>query len=139
LEIRYTKTHEWVLLEDDNAETATVGVSERLILENGRVVFIELPELGAEYEQDEPVGVVETHEGVEVTYHAPVTGEVIEVNADLDSDISLLSNSPEGDGWVFRMRVEFVDELDVLMTPEEYEFFEDEDTEDDDEEDVEDY
>lgn len=139
MEIRYTKTHEWVVLEDDSAETATIGVSERLIALNGRAVFIELPEVGAEYEQDEQIGVIETHEGVEVTYHAPITGEIVEVNTDLDGDIGLLNNSPEGDGWVFRMRVEFADELDVLMTPDEYEFYEDEADEDDDEEDVEDY
>jgi len=139
LEIRYTKTHEWIIPDDESAETASIGVSERLILENGRAVFIELPEVGAEYEQDEPIGVIETHEGIEVTYHAPVTGEVIEVNEELDNDISLLNNSPEGDGWIFRMRLEFPDELDVLMTPEEYEFYEEEEEEDDDEEDVEDY
>lgn len=127
METRYTKTHEWILVETDDEELATVGVSERLVLENGRVVFVELPEVGAEYEQDEPIGVIETREGVTVTYHAPVTGEVVEINEDLDGDVSLLNNSPEGDGWLIRIRMEFVDELDALMTPEEYEFYEDED------------
>lgn len=134
MEVRYTKTHEWAFLEDGDGEVATVGVSERFLLEKGRIVFIELPEVGAEYEQEEPIGILETDKGVEIPYHAPLTGEVIEVNEDLDRDIDLLNDSPEGDGWIFRMRVEFPDEFDLLMTSKEYESYEEEDEENNDEE-----
>ena len=130
METRYTKSHEWIAIEGD--DVASVGITERLILENGRVVFIESSEVGAEYEQDEPIGVLETREGVEIVYHAPATGEVIEVNESLQDDAGVINVSPEGDGWILRMRVEFPDELDSLMTPEEYEFFEDEEKDSDD-------
>jgi glycine cleavage system H protein len=130
VEIRYTKGHEWIVVEDD--EYGTVGVSDRFVLHNGRVVYVEFPEVGAEYEQDEPVGVIETRDGLEVAYHAPVSGEVVEVNEELDDDVNLINVSPEGDGWIFRLRLEFPDELDTLMTPEEYEFYEEEEEAEDD-------
>ena len=134
METRYTKSHEWVVEED---EIGTVGITERLILECGRIDYLELPEVGAEYEQDEPIAVLETREGVEIRYRSPVTGEVIEVNEELEDNPNLINVSPEADGWLFKIRLEFVDELDSLMTDEEYEFFEPE--ADDDEYDDDDY
>lgn len=132
---RYTKNHEWITLEDD--DIAVVGITERLVLENGKIAYIELPDVGAEYEHDEPVAVLETNVGVELTYRCPATGEVTEVNTALEDEETLINNSPETDGWLFRLRVEFPTELESLMDESEYEFFEDDDEEeleDDDEE-----
>ena len=122
METRYTKSHEWIVIEAD--DLGTVGVSERLILENGRVNYVELPDVGAEFEQDEPIGILETRDGEEITVHSPVTGEVVAVNDALEDDPGLVSVSPEGDGWLFRIRPEFSVELESLMTTEEYEFYE---------------
>jgi len=133
---RYTKNHEWILLEGE--DTAVVGITDRLVLENGRIAYIEFPDVGAEYEHDEPIAVLETNAGVELTYRSPATGEVLEVNPDLADEESLINNSPETDGWLFRMRVDFPSELESLMAEDEYEFYEDgeddEDEVDDDDE-----
>ena len=96
---RYTKNHEWITLEGE--DTAVVGITDRLVLENGRIAYIELPDVGAEYEHDEPIAVLETNAGVELTYRAPATGEVIEVNPQLADEESLINNSPETDGWLY--------------------------------------
>ena len=69
MDTRYTRTHEWIVVEEDGL--ASVGVTERVVLKNGRVVYLESSEEGAEYEQEEPIGVLETREGVELVYHAP--------------------------------------------------------------------
>ncbi|GIX07599.1 MAG: glycine cleavage system H protein [Candidatus Poribacteria bacterium] len=130
----YTRTHEWIRLEGE--DEGIVGVTQRRILEYGEVVAVELPEVGAEYEQHEPIGVIETIEGQEYYYRAPVSGEVLEVNAALEEDPTLLNQSAEDEGWIFRMRIEFPGELDDLMDAEEYEFYE-EDSEEEYEEDEE--
>ena len=130
MDTRYTKTHEWIVVEEDGL--ASVGVTERHLLKNGRVVYIESSQKGAEYEQDEPIGVLETREGIELVYHSPATGEVVEVNDALEEDTNLINVSPEDDGWILRMRLEFPDELDALMTQDDYEFFEDEEKETED-------
>ena len=134
---RYTKNHEWITLEGE--DTAVVGITDRLVLENGRIAYIELPDVGAEYEHDEPIAVLETNAGVELTYRAPATGEVIEVNPQLADEESLINNSPETDGWLFRMRVDFPSELESLMEEDEYEFYEDGEDDDDEVDDDDEY
>ncbi|MEO2005063.1 MAG: glycine cleavage system protein H [Candidatus Poribacteria bacterium] len=131
---RYTKNHEWILLE--GADIAIVGITERRVLENGRIAYVELPAVGAEYEHDEPIAVIETNAGIEITYRSPATGEVTAVNGELNDEETLINNSPETDGWLFRLRVEFPADLESLMDESEYEFFEgdDDDPEDDDDE-----
>jgi glycine cleavage system H protein len=132
---RYTKNHEWILLESGGI--AVVGITERRVLENARIAYVELPAVGAEYERGEPIAVIETNAGLEITYRSPATGVVTEVNGELNDEETLLSNSPETDGWLFRLRVEFPAELELLMDESEYEFFEgddDDDPEDDDDE-----
>ena len=133
----YTKNHEWIVLESD--DVAVVGITERLVLENGRIAYIELPDVGAEYELDEPIAVLETNAGVELTYRSPATGEVVEVNTDLEDEETLINSSPETDGWLFRIRVEFPTELESLMDEGEYEFYEDDEDDDDPEDDDDEY
>ena len=122
--MRYTKTHEWIEPEDDGI--AAIGISSRAQQMFGEVVFVELPEEGEEFEQDDPLGNVETIDGEVVTIHSPITGEVIEVNRVLENSPDLVNRSPEGDGWLVKMRMESPREIGALMTPEEYEEYEEE-------------
>lgn len=120
--MKYTRTHEWVEPEDE--EIIAVGISDRAQQMLGEVVFVELPEEGEEFEQDDPLGSIESIDGAVINIHSPVTGEVIEVNSVLESSPDLINRSPEGDGWLVRMSVEVPAELRSLMTPEEYEEYE---------------
>ena len=136
--MRYTRTHEWVELEGE--EIAAIGISSRAQHMSGEVVFVELPEEGAEFEQDDPLGNIETIDGEVVIIHSPITGEVIEVNSILENSPDLVNKSPEGDGWFVKMRMESPREVGALMTQEEYEGYEEEDIgEDDDFESEEEY
>ena len=120
--MRYTKTHEWV--EPEDSETVVVGISARAQQEFGEVVFVELPEEGEEFEQEDPLGSIESIDGAVINIHAPVTGEVIEVNSLLEGSPDLINRSPEGDGWFVKMRMDVPKELTTLMTPEDYEEYE---------------
>lgn len=133
--MRYTRTHEWVEPEDE--KTAVVGISDRAQQALGRIAFVELPEEGEEFEQDDPLGSIESIDGEVMTVYSPITGEVIEVNGALEGSPDLINKSPEGDGWLVKMRMEVPKELGAFMTPDEYEEYEEEliVEEDEDEED----
>ena len=119
--LRYTMNHEWINIQD---ETGTVGITERRLLETGDVVFIDLPELGAVYGMMEPVGIVETREGSEFLFRSPVSGRVVEVNPNLESDASTLNDSPEEEGWIFKIELRYPSEVRRLMTESDYAFYE---------------
>ena len=120
--MKYTRTHEWVEPEDE--ETLIVGVSQRAQQAFGGIVFVGLPEEGEEFEQDDPLGIIESIDGAVAHIRSPVTGEVIAVNDALEESPDLINRSPEGDGWFVKMRMESPRELDALMTPKEYEEYE---------------
>ena len=127
--MRYTRTHEWIEPEDE--EIAAIGISSRAQQIFGEVVFVELPEEGEEFQQDDPLGSVETIDGEVVIIHSPITGEVVEVNIILEDSPYLVNRSPEGDGWFVKMRMESPIEVSALMTPGEYEDYEEEIIEED--------
>lgn len=138
--MRYTITHEWVEPEDE--KTAIVGISDRAQRALGKIAFVELPEEGEEFEQDDPLGSIESVDGEVMNVYSPITGEVIEVNSALENSPDLINKSPEGDGWLVKMRMEVPKELNALMMPEEYEEYEEElilEEEDEDEDEDEDY
>ena len=89
------------------------------------IIFIELPPLG-EFEQAEIMGHLETSDGRNFYIHAPVSGEVYEVNTALEDDIELLNRFPEGDGWICKIRIENPSEIEALLTLTEYEAYEEE-------------
>jgi len=134
--LKYSRTHEWVELED--SKTAIIGISDRAQQLLGEIVFVELPEEGDEFEQDDPMGSIESEDGEVVNFYAPITGEVLEVNEALDSSPDLINRSPEGDGWLVKMHVEVPKELTLLMSPTQYEKYEDDDIEDEYEDEYED-
>jgi glycine cleavage system H protein len=100
-DLRYTKDHEWVKVDGD---TATIGVTDFAASQLGDVVFVDLPAAGKAVDQFATFGVVESVKAVSDLY-APVSGEVVEVNADLASKPELVNSDPYGAGWMIRVRL----------------------------------
>lgn len=113
---RYTREHEWVKVED---QVGTVGITDYAQDQLGDIVYVRLPEVGTQVRQMEPFGEIESVKAVSDLY-APVSGEVIEVNAALEERPELVNQSPYGEGWMVRVRLSDPSELDSLMTAEEY-------------------
>ena len=118
-ELRYTKEHEWVRIEGDHA---LVGITDYAQEELGDIVFVEMPESGKDIEQLEELGVVESVKTVSTLY-SPVTGEVVEVNELLKDSPETLNDSPYEEGWIVKMAMGDINEVDDLMTAAEYEEF----------------
>ncbi|RMD81724.1 MAG: glycine cleavage system protein GcvH [Candidatus Dadabacteria bacterium] len=117
--LRYTKEHEWVRLEDDG--TVLVGITDYAQDQLGDIVYVELPDVDGEpVSKDEPLAVVESVKAVSDVY-APVTGVVTEVNDELPNSPEIINQDPYGDGWMVRMKPENEEELEELLTAEEYE------------------
>jgi glycine cleavage system H protein len=116
-ELKYARTHEWAPLESDG--TVTVGISYHAQNALGDVVFIELPEVGAEYSAGDEAAVVESVKAASDIY-APVSGEIIEVNEALDESPETVNEYPYSDGWFFRIQPSDLSELDNLLDAEAY-------------------
>jgi glycine cleavage system H protein len=117
-DLLYRDSHEWVRDEGDG--TVVVGISDHAQAQLGDMVFIELPEVGASFGQGDACAVVESVKAASDAY-APVTGEVTEVNETLEDQPELVNNDPYGDGWLFRMKLDDPEELDGLLSADEYE------------------
>ncbi len=113
---RFTKEHEWIEIKDD---LAVVGITEHAAGELGDITFVELPELTAHIEQGDPIGVVESVKAAADIY-SPITGDVAEVNSELEDAPEVINESPEGDGWICKLSGFNADDLEALMTDEEY-------------------
>lgn len=116
-ELRYASTHEWARLEEDGA--VTVGISDHAQEALGDVVFVELPEVGAVLAAADEAGVVESVKAASDIY-APVSGEVIAINPKLEDDPETVNADPYHDGWFYRLQPSDIDELDALLSAEEY-------------------
>ena len=116
--LRYSREHEWVMVEGD--DTGEIGISDFAQNELGDVVYVEAPELGEKISKDDPFGAVESVKAVSDLY-APVSGTVIEVNDALPETPELINEDPYGEGWIIKVSLSDVDELDDLMNAEEYE------------------
>lgn len=114
---RYAKSHEYVHLEGD---IATIGITEYAQKELGDVVFVELPQVGAELDAGDELGSIESVKAVSELF-VPMSGEVIEVNEALADNPALVNTDPWGDGWMIKMKVKDASELDEMMSAEEYE------------------
>ncbi|GAC1419191.1 MAG: glycine cleavage system protein GcvH [Candidatus Velthaea sp.] len=112
----YSKEHEWVKIDGD---TATVGITEYAQASLGDIVFVELPRVGATLQQFGNIGVVESVKAVSDLF-TPVGGEVLEINAALDGDPSLLNREPFEGGWLFKVKVGDVNEKNNLLSPDKY-------------------
>ena len=100
--LKYTKDHEWALVE---AGTATVGVTDHAQRELGDIVFVELPKVGATVQAGESFGTIEAVKTVAELY-APVTGTVEAVNTDLGADAGVINTDPYGKGWIVKIKVD---------------------------------
>ena len=118
-ETRYTKDHEYVRLDGD---VATVGITDYAQSQLGDVVFVELPQSGAALDQGAQAAVVESVKAASEVY-APVSGEVVEVNGDLESAPATVNEDPAGKGWFLKMRISNKAELDGLMDEAAYQDF----------------
>ncbi|MFC7154536.1 glycine cleavage system protein GcvH [Halomarina halobia] len=116
-DLYYLETHEWIRVEDD---TARIGITDFAQDELGDVVFVELPDEGDELEQEAQFGVIESIKAVSDLY-APLSGTVSAVNEELFDAPELVNEDPFGDGWMLELEGVDEDELDALLTPEEYE------------------
>ena len=115
-EKKYTKEHEWVEI---NGDTATVGITNHAQESLGDIVFIDLPTVGKEVKSNEELCVIESVKAASDIY-APIDGEVIEINNNLNDDASIVNQDPEKDGWIFKMKISDPSQYNNLMTLEEY-------------------
>lgn len=115
-ELRYTESDEWVRLEGDEVICGvTTFASEQL----GDVVYLQLPEVGTQLTKDQPFGEIESVKAVSDLF-APLAGEVIAVNTELDDNPGLVNEDVYGAGWIVRLRLENKDDYDSLLDPEAY-------------------
>lgn len=107
-EAKYTKTHEWILIDGD---VATVGITDFAVEHLGDLVFVDLPDVGADIEVEETAAEVESVKAVGEV-HSPVGGEVTAVNEELADDQGPLASDPYGAGWLYKVKVaDLSDEL----------------------------
>ena len=115
-EKKYTKEHEWVEVDGD---TATIGITNHAQESLGDIVFIDLPTVGKEVKSNEELCVIESVKAASDIY-APIDGEVIEINNNLNDDASIVNQDPEKDGWIFKMKIADPSQYNNLMTLDEY-------------------
>jgi len=115
-DLKYASSHEWVRVEGD---TAVIGISDHAQQELTDLAFIELPEVGADLSTGDACGVVESVKTASDLY-APVSGEVTEINDALESEPGTVNEDPYGDGWFYRIRFSNADEIEDLLSPEDY-------------------
>ncbi|MGB1199162.1 MAG: glycine cleavage system protein GcvH [Thalassotalea sp.] len=123
-ELKYATSHEWVRNEGDG--TVTVGITEHAQELLGDMVFVELPEVGDNVSTGDDVAVAESVKAASDIY-APITGEVIAVNEDLEDSPELVNSDAFGDGWMFKIKLDDASELENLLDAEGYENSIDED------------
>ncbi|MGD9548441.1 MAG: glycine cleavage system protein GcvH [Candidatus Krumholzibacteriia bacterium] len=116
----YTQEHEWVLIEDDaEGKVGLVGVTDFAAGELGDIVFVELPETGAEFNQGDAVGTIESVKAVADLY-LPLSGEIIEVNQAVADHPELVNSDPFDEGWLLKVRIGNEEELEALLDARAY-------------------
>ena len=117
-DLKFLDSHEWIKVDDN---TVIVGISDHAQNELGEVVFVELPAIGDEFISGDEAAVVESVKAASEVY-TPISGEVIEVNDNLEENPELVNTSPYEEGWFFKLEVsdENLGSIDSLMTAEEY-------------------
>jgi glycine cleavage system H protein len=116
-DLKFTKEHEWVRLEGQNA---SIGITDYAQKELGDVVYVELPAQGEEFAKGDACSNIESVKAVSDIY-IPISGEVVEVNSNLEDKPELINQSPYDQGWIFRVKVGKPQELDALLTLPQYE------------------
>ena len=115
--LKYTKEHEWVL--DNGDGTVTIGITDFAQGELGDIVFVELEEVGSEFSQDDTFGTVEAVKTVSDLF-APIDGEVVEINEELEDNPELVNDDPYGEGWMVKLKVSDASQLEGLLSASDY-------------------
>ena len=116
-DLKFTKSHEWVRMNDDGS--VTVGISDSAQDQLGDMVFIEVPEAGQSVTAEEACAVVESVKAASDVY-APVSGEIVEANESLADSPETVNQDAYGEGWIFRIKPSDAGELDALMDADAY-------------------
>ena len=111
---KYSREHEWALVEDASAGTVLVGITHYAQDQLGDVVYVELPDVGASLGHMAKMGEIESVKAVSDLF-SPVSGEVTEINGRLAQEPELVNTDPFGDGWMMRVRMSDAAELDALL------------------------
>lgn len=112
----YSEEHEWVTVEGD---IATVGITQHAADQLGEIVFVEQKEAGDDFEKGDEIGVIESVKAASEIY-APLDGEVVEANEALADNPSALNESPEGDAWIYKIKLADAAQLEELMDLDGY-------------------
>jgi glycine cleavage system H protein len=118
-DLHYTQTHEWVRI---NGEIGTIGITDHAQKELGEIVYLELPEVGHVYNAEDEFGTVESVKAVSELY-TPVSGEVVEVNKSGVAEPGIVNDDPYGDGWLIKLKLSSDEEVDKLMSAEQYDAY----------------
>ena len=116
LNLKYTKDHEWVLIDND---IATIGITNFAQGELGDIVYVEVDTVGEKFNAEEVFGSVEAVKTVSDLF-LPLTGEIIEFNELLESEPEKVNDDPYGEGWMIKVQISDSSEIDNLMSPEDY-------------------
>jgi len=116
-ELKYTKDHEWVKIDGD---VATVGITEFAQSELGDIVYVEIETVGETIEQEEVFGSVEAVKTVSDLF-MPLSGEILEFNENLESNPELVNSDPYGEGWMIKVKISDVSQIDSLLNAASYE------------------
>jgi glycine cleavage system H protein len=115
-DLYYAKTHEWLRIDEN---TATVGITDFAQSQLSDITFVELPDVGREVEAGDEVAVVESVKAASDIY-SPVAGTIVEVNGDLEDSPDMINASPYDAGWLFKIELRKEEDVDNLMSAEEY-------------------
>ena len=115
-ELLYSSDHEWTL---EKGGVVTVGITDHAQTQLGDITYVELPEVGSDYEKGDDFGEIESNKSVSQLY-APVSGEIIEINEELDDSPEVINDDPYGEGWMVKIRLTVPDQLSELMNADIY-------------------
>lgn len=115
---RYTDSHEWIRIEEDNV--VTIGITDYAQEKLGDIVSVDLPRVGDEVERGEPIGMIDSQKASSEVF-APISGVVLEVNEMLNDDPAVVNTDPYEEGWLVRIEVEDLEQIDELMSADDYE------------------
>ena len=116
-DLKFRPSHEWVRIEQDG--TVTVGISDHAQDLLGDIVFVELPDIGVQMNAEDEVAIVESVKAASDVY-SPISGEIIEVNELLLDNPETINESPYSDGWFYKIQPDNLDEINELLSPQEY-------------------
>jgi len=118
-EVRYTKEHEWIQLD---GEVATIGITNHAQESLGDIVFVDLPEIGKVVSAGDDASVIESVKAASDIY-SPVDGEIVEINNNLNDNAALINEKAESEGWIFKVKIIDIKQLENLMNSSDYEEF----------------